>query len=222
MIKVLCFDLDNTLIDRQYSAYRAYDAIIRHDSKNLLSEEEYVTYVNELLAHDQFGLISHRVNNEWYMSRFDFANQRTDEEWFQFWLSYSLQQVHLYPGTLATLHYLKSKYQLGIITNGPSAPQRGKLSKFPDLSIFGHILVSGEWGTHKPDRSIFEEMLRLFDVSPAEMIYVGDNQDADIQGALNAGIRPVWLNGHHHVGRHHVTEITSIEELIKLEQGGLL
>ncbi|GAB2851229.1 HAD family hydrolase [Microbacterium insulae] len=80
-----------------------------------------------------------------------------------------------------------------VITNGPSALQRGKLATV-GLDGFDAVVVSGEVGHRKPEREIFELALGVLGVGSDEAIHVGDNQTADVGGAVGAGLTAVWIN----------------------------
>ena len=55
------------------------------------------------------------------------------------------------------------------------------------------IAVSDVRGFRKPRPEIFEEALSGLGVTPAETLHVGDNLQADVEGAASLGIRTVWL-----------------------------
>src|SRR5204863_4168 len=54
-------------------------------------------------------------------------------------------------------------------------------------------VASAEIGAAKPDPAIFAAALEIAGVGPAEACHVGDTPDADVAGALRAGVRPVLL-----------------------------
>jgi putative hydrolase of the HAD superfamily len=83
--------------------------------------------------------------------------------------------------------------RLGLITNGSSEFQRRKLFNHQLEGRFDSILIEGEWGVGKPDSSIFAEALRRIECSPDEVWMVGDNFEADIEGAASVGIAGVWV-----------------------------
>lgn len=83
---------------------------------------------------------------------------------------------------------------IGVITNGPGEIQRPKVELLAVESLVDFTIVSGEFGTWKPDPLIFEEALRLAAVAPNEAIMVGDSLNHDIAGANAAGISSVWVN----------------------------
>jgi REG-2-like HAD superfamily hydrolase len=61
---------------------------------------------------------------------------------------------------------------------------------------FDFIVASARIGFEKPHPEIFRRALEQAHVSPGEAIHVGDHLDADVQGALGAGIQPVLIDRH--------------------------
>ncbi len=55
------------------------------------------------------------------------------------------------------------------------------------------VLISEEMGIRKPRAEIFEAMAQALDVSPQEILHVGDNLEADVAGADALGMTTVWL-----------------------------
>jgi putative hydrolase of the HAD superfamily len=46
----------------------------------------------------------------------------------------------------------------------------------------------------KPDPRIFQQLLEAAGLATDDVVHVGDDPDADVEGARAAGVRPVWLN----------------------------
>ncbi len=84
--------------------------------------------------------------------------------------------------------------RIGIVTNGPAALQRAKIDLLGVDGLADFALVSGEFGSWKPDRAIFEEALRLGGADADDALMVGDSLEHDIAGANDAGLRTVWVN----------------------------
>jgi putative hydrolase of the HAD superfamily len=55
-------------------------------------------------------------------------------------------------------------------------------------------LSSAEVGAPKPDPEIFTRALALAGAQPAEALHVGDDVEADVRGALAAGLTPVLID----------------------------
>lgn len=97
-----------------------------------------------------------------------------------------------YAGEL--LEYLSKKYLLSIISNGFVEVQYEKLKNTNITHFFAHIVLSENAGVLKPDKRIFEYALKLNNAKKEEAIMIGDNYEADIKGAMNAGIDQIFLN----------------------------
>lgn len=93
------------------------------------------------------------------------------------------------------LLYLKEKgYRLSVVSNFDHAPTaRELLGKFGIADFFEHIVVSDEVGWRKPHRKIFEFALAELGESPSDVIFIGDNPEADIMGPSDCGIDSVWV-----------------------------
>ena len=83
---------------------------------------------------------------------------------------------------------------LAVITNGASDLQRAKLRVAGLERYFPAALISGELGFGKPDGRIFRLALDELGVSAAEAVMVGDSPERDIAGAVDAGLRALWLD----------------------------
>jgi putative hydrolase of the HAD superfamily len=98
----------------------------------------------------------------------------------------------LIPGTKEILAELGERYPLGMITNFTDGPAARNIIDVLGLNpFFRHVVVSGEIGYRKPHPYIFERFVEEMGVPADQMIFVGDDQDADVEGAKSAGLRPV-------------------------------
>ena len=95
----------------------------------------------------------------------------------------------LEPGALELLQDLRSAgFRLGLISNFDLRLYE-ILKHVRILDLFEHIVVSSQVGADKPSPRIFEEALRRFQVEPAELLHVGDDEGADGEGARSVGIQ---------------------------------
>jgi putative hydrolase of the HAD superfamily len=99
----------------------------------------------------------------------------------------------LYPDSLPCLEALAA-YPLGVITNGDSDQQRRKLERTGIAGYFASVVVSGDLGIAKPQREIFDRSAEEMGLQSSELLFIGDNPHADVQGALRAGWHAVRLN----------------------------
>jgi putative hydrolase of the HAD superfamily len=83
---------------------------------------------------------------------------------------------------------------IGLITNGDSDQQRAKVLALGLDGVVSVVVVSGDLGYAKPDPRIFRYAAQALSVEPERCLFVGDRLDADVAGALSAGMQAVWLN----------------------------
>ena len=90
------------------------------------------------------------------------------------------------------LESLAERHHLGIITNGVTEWQKTKLKHHGLLERFETVVTSYEVGAHKPDAAPFDVARERSDADTPVMI--GDDYEADIEGAREAGFVPVHLD----------------------------
>lgn len=103
-----------------------------------------------------------------------------------------LDHAVLLPNTLLTLQTLKRHYRLGLLSNFTHAPIVYQLLKRFGLDdVLDIQLVSGALGYRKPKPLVFDALAEQFGVPHAQIAFVGDNLQADIEGAKEAGLWPI-------------------------------
>ena len=101
----------------------------------------------------------------------------------------------LFPNTIETLNYLRDKgYKLHLITNGFEQTQHSKLHHCGIKEYFIEVITSEGSNSMKPKKEIFDYALNKAKALREHSIMIGDCLDADIQGAMNAGIDQVFMN----------------------------
>lgn len=123
---------------------------------------------------------------------------------------------HLFDGAFELLDYLKSKYQLHIITNGFEEVQNIKLEKSGIRKYFNEIITSESVGVKKPNPKVFQFALEKTGALPAQSIMVGDNLEADIIGALDCHIASIHFNLHNE--KFAQKNYTSVSSLLEIKQ----
>lgn len=97
--------------------------------------------------------------------------------------------------TIEILEYLKEKkYTLHLITNGFEKTQWSKLNNSSLAKYFTHVITSEGSSAVKPAKEIFEYAIKKAAATLEESIMIGDNPEADIQGAINAGMDNIFVN----------------------------
>lgn len=91
---------------------------------------------------------------------------------------------------------LKDRYRLGVITNYPYAPGTRRVLAAKGLTaFFESVIISADWEFIKPHPLLFRQAARELDVEPEALIHVGDDWEADIIGATEAGCGSVYFTG---------------------------
>jgi putative hydrolase of the HAD superfamily len=192
----LFFDLDHTLWD--------FEA----NSKETLYEVYHAHQLHETLTPDF----------DYFFDRYSFHNKRLAKQMSLEYLQILPLKTKLFPYTIEIIEYLSKKgYALHLITNGFEDVQWGKLRNSQIDHYFGEVITSERAMALKPHKEIFEFALQQTGAGKAESIMIGDNLDADIRGAMEAGLDTVFVN---HIGEttdlkptyivHHLKELESI------------
>jgi len=88
-------------------------------------------------------------------------------------------------------------YRLGLLSNySLAAVIRDSLDRLGLTEYFDLVVVSADLGLLKPDPELFLETARRIELDPADILYVGDNLRADIEGAFGAGMRTAHITEH--------------------------
>lgn len=204
--KHLFFDLDHTLWD--------FDA-----NSRLTLEEIFITFDLELKGVHSFELFyrNYLAHNEKLWARYRNGTIKSDElRWKRMALSLldfkigdevlakemgtafleGLPNRNLvFPDTLETLGYLRDKgYQLHLITNGFELTQHHKLRNSGLDRFFIEVITSEGSNSLKPHKEIFDYALQKANAETEDCIMIGDSIEADIIGAINAGMDQVFVN----------------------------
>lgn len=109
---------------------------------------------------------------------------------------YETQFIHScipFPHLKETITLLQEQdYVLGIITNGRATFQSLSIQGLGIDRYFDTILISETEQVKKPQPEIFHRALLRLGVTAEESVYIGDNPEADIMGAKNAGLKTIW------------------------------
>jgi putative hydrolase of the HAD superfamily len=94
----------------------------------------------------------------------------------------------------STLRKLKRRYALGVVSNLAYSPAVSRtLKRFGVAELFDAIIVSADVGWRKPSPRIFRKALQTMRISASETVYVGDELDHDVEGAMKVGMHTVLL-----------------------------
>jgi HAD superfamily hydrolase (TIGR01662 family) len=94
----------------------------------------------------------------------------------------------------SVLRKLKKRYVLGVVSNLAYSPAVSKtLERFGVAKVFDAIIVSADVGWRKPSPKIFKKALQTMRISASETVYVDDELDHDVEGAMKVGMHTILL-----------------------------
>ena len=217
------FDLDHTLWDFDKNSELTFETIFNKNHPAIETKvfiEKYVPINQECWKLYQYDKITHaelRYNRLKYS--FDALDYSISDEEIDTiandYIRFLPENNHLFDGTFELLEYLNQKYNLHIITNGFADVQYKKINNSNIGSYFQTVTNSEMAGVKKPNPIIFDYALDLAKAKKENSIMIGDSLDADVQGALDAGLDAIFFNESKIQVEQHIKQINHLLELKK-------
>lgn len=194
MIKLICFDLWNTLATRKKnqltSSVKELEDFfkIKEDHKTVVKAFESIiqtkNWSNEYEAYSKFLL--HFKIKPTFSNVMKAIKIREDSEY----------NIVLYDFVIPLLKQIKNlNLKIGLISNSSVFVIKNVRKKTDLLDYIDYPLFSFDVKTIKPDPKIYEEMLKIAKVKPEEMIMIGDNPLDDVYPAISLGINAIEFTG---------------------------
>lgn len=118
----------------------------------------------------------------------------------------SMFKLQPYPGVAEVLQTLGEEYRLAALSDAQSAWAEPELRAVGLISFFETVVVSGDLGYRKPDPRMFSHALDGMQLSPKDVLFVGNDMYRDIHGAQQAGMRTVYFATNQGRNKHKDTE----------------
>ena len=228
-IEHIFFDLDRTLWDFEKNSENVIKSLlVTYDVERLyrINADEFIKKYKKI-NHKLWHLYSHKKisKEELRSTRFTKTLEKSgakNEELGSLlekeYIRQSPYQTKLLEGAIDLLDYLKPNYRLHILSNGFKEVQHIKLHESGIKKYFTHIFISEEIGFQKPDQEIFFAAQIKAQVQPHKCIMIGDDFTNDIEGALNAGWKAVYLTEIKkrikHIGMYQVKSLAELKEML--------
>jgi putative hydrolase of the HAD superfamily len=202
----LFFDLDHTLWDFETNAKQTLSDLYTNNALHTYGVADFELFFERYSYHNERlwdrytkGYIKQeelRWKRMWLaLLDFKLANEPLARDLAVQFLEQLPAQKSLFPYTIEILTYLKEKnYRMHLVTNGFEKVQHHKIQQAKLDSFFDKVITSEASNSLKPHKEIFDYALSQSGASVAESIMIGDNQDADIQGGINAGMDTIFVN----------------------------
>lgn len=204
--KHIFFDLDHTIWDFDRNAEETlHELYFRYSFDHIFNSPTSETFIATYTTnnHRLWDLYHHGKIDKPTLRKLRFADTFTqlgvNPELFpvafeEEYLEICPTKTNLFPNAHETLGYLQDRYTLHLISNGFKEACEKKLEHSKLAPYFDTIVISEIVGINKPDRRIFEHALKNGKAIKEEAVMIGDNIDADVRGAQNAGLDAIFFN----------------------------
>ena len=202
----LFFDLDHTLWDFEANAKVALREVFVYYKIEKKINDDFDIFFQKYSSHNkilweryQNGFITAeelKWKRMWRtLLEFKVGDENLSKEMGKQFLEILPVQKQMFPYAIEILEYLfNKKYTLHLITNGFEKTQWSKIKNSQIDHYFTHVITSEASKSMKPEKEIFEFALNKASAIANESIMIGDNLEADILGANNAGIDSIFVN----------------------------
>jgi len=185
-IKLICFDLDGTLVDSVPDLRLALNAMMDDFALPHCEDEQIKTWVGNGLPKLVERALLYVGNQE--------VEQQTALNCFEKHYQHFLNSASgLYPKVAETLRALKNRgYHTALVTNKAEQFLPELLSNFNISDCFDLVLGGDTLARNKPDPMQVDFALAHFSVDKSQAVMVGDSKN-DILAGQNAGLISIAL-----------------------------
>lgn len=190
MIKAILLDLDNTLADFMQFKTQASRAAIHAmvDAGLELDEEE--AYNRLFAMYQEVGIEDQKVFNKFIKKIVGKLDYKLLAAGVIAYRQVKSGQLKTYPGVERTLLELKMKgITLGIVSDAPEIQPWLRIEELGLREYFDLVVGFEQTKKLKPSSIPFKKALKILDVKPAQVLFVGDNPSRDIKGAQKVGMK---------------------------------
>jgi len=230
-VKAIFFDFDNTLVSFEELSIKALKSVANdildyvkenYPNRNLDENELFKSLLETSKKLDEEGIYDRRVWWEEVLKKYNIKAEMEDlYEWTQIYWSIAGNNQP-YDDALDAIEYLKRKgFKLGIITNsdGEWGDKKQRLNKFPLISYFDVILVSGENNIKpKPNLQPFIMACEKLNLSTNNCVMVGDDPVKDCLAAKKAGLYSILVDRNSKVKYAELYADFVVQNLKQLEE----
>ena len=217
------FDLDHTLWDFDVNSELAFEIILKKDHPTIeITDfiEKYAPINQACWKLYQYDKITHaelrynRLKHTFDALEYFVSDAQIDSIAHDY-IQLLPENNRLFDGTIEVLEYLEGKYKLHIITNGFADVQYKKINNSNIGGFFKTITNSEMAGVKKPNPIIFEYALNLAQANRENSVMIGDCLEADVQGALDAGLDAIFFNDKKIQVKQNIKQVNHLLELKK-------
>ncbi|ACL40227.1 HAD-superfamily hydrolase, subfamily IA, variant 1 [Pseudarthrobacter chlorophenolicus A6] len=228
-VRGVLFDIDDTLVDLEYSMTTALREVSEHLLPGLdqsgwerfgrIFTHETTHYYDQYLAGELTFNEQRLLRGRAALGHFgiELADGEESHQWLSAYIQKQPSYVKPFPDVLPLLDVLdRAGIPYGAVSNNVHDYQRAKLDG-AGLERVAHLVGTDTLGVAKPNPAIYLEGVRLLGTAPSETLYVGDNMLLDAEGSTAAGLQGVWLNRNAETAAHFSgAAVSTLAELVPL------
>lgn len=223
-IRTIFVDLDDTIWDFTANSKVALKAV--YERYQLDNQCSYDVFIKEyLLINEQLWSLYHHgkiekdfLKRERFRASFERCGiiceypERFDYDYLE--TIVTLKKV--VAGAPKLLQHLKKRGSVNVLSNGFANLQFRKLQSAGLDRYIDLMVLSDDIGVTKPDKRLFDYALEKAKANAETTLMIGDNYDADILGAYNAGWKTIFFNRRGESIGNNVADLVvqSLEEII--------
>jgi len=193
-IKAVLFDLDNTLIDFMKMKKEACKSAIKAMINTGLKMKKRKGYEKLMECYFRVGLDSSIAFTKFLEEQVGKADEKILQAGIKGYQKTKPNYLKPYPYVLETLEMLKSfGLKLGIVTDAPREKAFQRLNAMNITKYFGMIITLDDTGVGKKDLLPLELAMKKLNLSPEEILFVGDSLRRDIEPAKKIGMKTLLI-----------------------------
>jgi pyrophosphatase PpaX len=174
--KGIIFDIDGTLTSTNELIFASFNHITEKYMNKTMTPKEIIGL---------FGPTEDQIIEGWFNEN----HQEVKDDYYSYYSDNLLNSADLYPGIRELLILLKSKnVKLSIYTGKGRSAALITLEKLKIVHLFDMIVTGSDIKDHKPSPEGINVFLEKFNLSPDEVLMIGD-APADIIASRGAGVK---------------------------------
>ncbi|HWB52804.1 MAG TPA: HAD family hydrolase, partial [Tepidisphaeraceae bacterium] len=174
-MKVVLFDLDDTLTDRQLS-FGAFVPVFQKEYSQHLGPCDTERIDQAIITADRGG---YRPKSEFFgelCQILPWLNRPSPDKLESFWRAHFGNCTIERPGARQLLVDLRSAgFRLAIITTGTAAMQNSKIHRLGLVTLVDAVLISETIGVKKPNAEIYNKAMQALASENSSALFVGDH-----------------------------------------------
>ena len=202
-IEVVAFDCDGVLFDTAQANRYYYSHVLQHFGRPVLTEQQF-RYVHMHTVHESMAYLFPDENT------LDAAHEFRKTMDYKKYLSF----LTVEPQLVSLLEKLRPQIKTAIATNRTDTMEQ-LLAEFDLDGYFDLIVTSSDVKQPKPHPEVLLKILAYFDLSPDQVIYIGDSQ-VDELAARAAQIPLVAYSNRELDAEYHIDSLGELEVLLDL------